>query len=273
MTLATLVSLHVTTGVRIIETNSFRQDVAPRQQETANNRQQKLVESLAIFNSDNQPQYVDSSEIRSDGSKGPFFPIQFPTPLKYDQSNAIRYNDKPSDVSQFSLGNIDIGDADSSSKKYISALLPRGDTRDYTTPLISKTRDIEIYHQDNSDELSVFSGESIDIEMFDSVYQTDTNTDHHPGQSVIQSCVHCPHVRRQLSNTLHNNLPVTGPINFSTEPGTMSEEKKSQGFVSNKYIDSSFLRKQTNNKLSIATDRFKDRISFGKISFTNAYDA
>ena len=205
--LVTLVTLHVTTGVRIIETNSFRQDVEPRPQEPANNRQQKLVESLAIFNSDNQPQYIDSSEIRSDGSKGPFFPIQFPTPLKYDQSNAIRYNDKPSDVSQFSLGNIDIGDAgaDSSSKKYVSALLPRGDTRDYTTPLISRTRDIEIYHQDNSDELGVFSGESVDIEMFDSVYQTDTNNDNHPGQFVIKSCVHhCPHVRPEL--TLHNNF-------------------------------------------------------------------
>ena len=83
-------------SVRIIETNSFRSDSGPafKRPETSNNRQQKLVESLAIFNSDLQSKYVDSSEIRADSKNpGPFFPIQFPPPIKYDQSNAIRYKE------------------------------------------------------------------------------------------------------------------------------------------------------------------------------------
>ena len=46
------------------------------------------MESLAIFSQDTEPRYVDSREIRQGDN---VFPIQFPEPIKYDQSNAIRY--------------------------------------------------------------------------------------------------------------------------------------------------------------------------------------
>ena len=46
------------------------------------------MESLAIFSQDTEPRYVDSREIRQGDN---IFPIQFPEPIKYDQSNAIRY--------------------------------------------------------------------------------------------------------------------------------------------------------------------------------------
>lgn len=184
------------TSVRVIETNSFRGDSGPLKPSSSsssssqNSRQQKLVESLAIFNS--EPKYVDSSEIRQDDGAagvGPFFPIQFPPPIKYDQSNAIRYQeiDRDNTESTFTLGNIDIGDAasEASTNHYISPLLNRADTTSYRTPLISRTRDIEIYHQQNHNK-KPYSGESIDIEMFDSPLSSNDamysdSGENHPG--------------------------------------------------------------------------------------------
>ena len=177
-------------SVRIIETNSFRQDSGPREPEQSY-RQQKLVESLGIFQS--EPKYVDSSEIRPDaGSKGPFYPIQFPEPIQYDQSNAIRYEaiERPGPNTEASLAIAgDIGDVEaSSSSTYISPLLSAGAGGGYRTPLkplISSTRDIEIYTQGASAERP-YSGESVDIEMFDppsdAVYTDNNSGENHPGK-------------------------------------------------------------------------------------------
>ena len=71
----------------------------------------------------------------------------------------------------------------------MSPLLSPPDTREYITPLISRNRDIEIYHQKSDfDALNNFSGESIDIEMFDSVY-TDSDElrkdKNHPGNKMF----------------------------------------------------------------------------------------
>ena len=179
-------------SVRIIETNSFRQDSGPREPEQSY-RQQKLVESLGIFQS--EPRYVDSSEIRPDaGSKGPFYPIQFPEPIQYDQSNAIRYEaiERPGANTEASLAIAgDIGDSveASSSSNYVSPLLsPGAEYRTPLKPLISRTRDIEIYTQGatlTSGERP-YSGESVDIEMFDppsdAVYTDNNSGENHPGE-------------------------------------------------------------------------------------------
>ena len=190
LVLATLYSPSL--SVRIIETNSFRQDSRPRAPEQSY-RQQKLVESLGIFQS--EPKYVDSSEIRPDaGSKGPFYPIQFPEPIQYDQSNAIRYEaiERPGANTEASLAIAgDIGDVEaSSSSNYISPLLSAGAGAGYRTPLkplISSTRDIEIYTQGASAERP-YSGESVDIEMFEppsnTVYTDSTSGENHPGNNI-----------------------------------------------------------------------------------------
>lgn len=210
-----LLLLPICHSVRIIDSNSFRSESRAQAQ-----REQKHVESLAIFNS--EPRYVDSSEIRSDtpvgDNPGPFFPIQFPAPIKYDQSNAIRYKtidrtapslgDTETEQSTFRLGNVDIGEERSS---YVSPLLAMNDVgeyrtpledipeyrtplvdvkADYKTPLISRTRDIEIYRQESS-TASPYSGESVDIEMFDGpsgvseielTLSSEEGEDNHPGQ-------------------------------------------------------------------------------------------
>ena len=186
-------------SVRIIETNSFRQDSGPRE----SYRQQKLVESLGIFQS--EPKYIDSSEIRPDaGTKGPFYPIQFPEPIQYDQSNAIRYEaiERPG-TSETSLAiSGDIGDTlEDVSSGYISPLMSLG-YRTPLKPLISRTRDIEIYTQAGpSPDVSPwgdqgaasaerpYSGESVDIEMFDppseAVYTDNNSGENHPGKIVL----------------------------------------------------------------------------------------
>ena len=191
LVLATLYSPSL--SVRIIETNSFRQDSGTRAPEQSY-RQQKLVESLGIFQS--EPKYVDSSEIRPDaGSKGPFYPIQFPEPIQYDQSNAIRYEaiERPGANTEASLAIAgDIGDVEaSSSSNYISPLLSPGAGAGYRTPLkplISSTRDIEIYTQGATSAERPYSGESVDIEMFDppsdTVYTDNNSGENHPGNNI-----------------------------------------------------------------------------------------
>ena len=126
-----------TSSVRIIETNSFRSEKTSGVfQQSDNYREEKLVETNI------QPRYVDSSEIRYDENPGPFFPIQFPSPIKYDQSNAIRYQMIERDNTQtqfgkFDLGNIDIGGELDSEEADDEGPAP--------PPLISADRDIEIY--------------------------------------------------------------------------------------------------------------------------------
>ena len=181
-------------SVRIIETNSFRQDSGAPEPEQSH-RQQKLVESLGIFQT--EPKYVDSSEIRLDtGTKvsGPFYPLQFPAPLQYDQSNAIRYQEiqRPGNTeASFTIaGDRDIGEsgAETSSSNYISPLLSLGaEYRTPLKPLISRTRDIEIYTQGDAER--PYSGESIDIEMFDlpndAVYSDNHSGENHPGMREV----------------------------------------------------------------------------------------
>ena len=76
----------------------------------------------------------------------------------------------------------------------------QGHTEEYLTPLISRTRDIEIYtQQPYSGQYSTvqccavqystvqqpYSGESVDIEMFESPHQDiglDSSEDNHPGE-------------------------------------------------------------------------------------------
>ena len=200
--------LQISHTVRIVDSNSFRDNRA-----SAVSDQRDHVESLAIFSS--EPRYIDSSEIRpespgSSDNPGPFFPIQFPAPIKYDQSNAIRYKtidrsaSDNTEQSTFSFGNIDIGDEapdERATSKYISPLLGFNDVSEYRTPLISRTRDIEIYHQESS-TASPYSGESIDIEMFEDPSSTSSrsdldhshleNSDNHPGQCDICGLVPCP---------------------------------------------------------------------------------
>ena len=181
-------------SVRIIETNSFRQDSGTSEPEQSR-RQQKLVESLGIFQT--EPKYVDSSEIRLDtGTKvsSPFYPLQFPAPLQYDQSNAIRYQEiqRPGNTeASFTIaGDRDIGEsgAETSSSNYISPLLSLGaEYRTPLKPLISRTRDIEIYTQGDAER--PYSGESIDIEMFDlpndAVYSDNHSEENHPGMCEV----------------------------------------------------------------------------------------
>ena len=61
---------------------------------------------------------------------------------------------------------------------------------EYKTPLISRTRDIEIYHQEST-TASPYSGESVDIEMFDGPsavseielqLSSEEGEDNHPGR-------------------------------------------------------------------------------------------
>ena len=192
-------------SVRIIETNSFRQDSGPREPEQSY-RQQKLVESLGIFQS--EPKYIDSSEIRPDaGTKGPFYPIQFPEPIQYDQSNAIRYEaiERPGNTETSLAISGDIGDTlEDVSSSYISPLMSLG-YRTPLQPLISRTRDIEIYTQGAGPSLGVsprgdqgvasaerpYSGESVDIEMFDppseAVYTDNNSGENHPGKDKCKS--------------------------------------------------------------------------------------
>ena len=156
--------------MRIIETNSFRSEKSPGYIQSAdrdNVREQKLVETGS------QPRYVDSSEIRYDENPGPFFPIQFPSPIKYDQSNAIRYQmiERDNTQTQFNLGNIDIGESDST---------------EGGAPLISSDRDIEIYQ--NPSRLLPYSGESIELDMFDlpeDVFYSDSPVENHPGKKIF----------------------------------------------------------------------------------------
>ena len=159
-----------TSSVRVIETNSFRSEKASGylQQPSDNYREEK------------QPRYVDSSELRYDENPGPFFPIQFPSPIKYDQSNAIRYQMIERDNTQtqfgkFDLGNIDIGGELDSEEADDEGPAP--------PPLISADRDIEIYQ--NPGRLPPpYSGESIELEMFDlpeDVFYSDSPVENHPG--------------------------------------------------------------------------------------------
>ena len=159
--------------MRVIETNSFRGEKAPgRHQPPDSYREEKLVQT------NNQPRYVDSSELRYDENPGPFFPIQFPSPIKYDQSNAIRYQviERDNAETRFDLGDIDIGDESEDSEE--------------AAPLISMDRDIEIYQ--NPARLLPYSGESIELEMFDlpeDVFYSDFPTENHPGKNIF--CIKC----------------------------------------------------------------------------------
>ena len=166
------------------------------------------MESLGIFQT--EPKYVDSSEIRLDtGTKvsGPFYPLQFPAPLQYDQSNAIRYQEirrsgdqeyqeiqRPGNTeASFTIArDRNIGEKESgtetSSSNYISPLLNLGaEYRTPLKPLISRTRDIEIYTQGDAER--PYSGESIDIEMFDlpndAVYSDNHSEENHPGMCEV----------------------------------------------------------------------------------------
>ena len=120
-----------------------------------------------------EPKYVDSSEIRYDENTGPFFPIQFPSPIQYDQSNAIRYQviQRDNKETQFDLGSIDIGEAESE------------ELESDPPPLISTDRDIEIYQNPG---LKPYSGESIELDMFDlpeDVFYSDLSLgENHPGK-------------------------------------------------------------------------------------------
>ena len=123
-----------------------------------------------------QPKYIDSAEIRYDENPGPFFPIQFPSPIKYDQSNAIRYQmiERDNIQAKFDLGNIDIGDESESEKP---------------APL-STERDIEIYQ--NPASLLPYSGESIELDMFDlpeDVFYSDSPIENHPGKKIFLKTV------------------------------------------------------------------------------------
>ena len=127
--------------------------------------------------------------------------MQFPTPLKYDESNAIRYPYSKSDNSlsqtasqsepdtgvyestlfrddgrdgverRVDFGNIDIGESTEASLGELSGEFHSG-------------RDIEIYR--NPGEYP-YSGESIDIEMFDGIpsdviYPAEESGENHPGK-------------------------------------------------------------------------------------------
>ena len=157
----------VTDSVRIIETNSFRSE-RPSGYLQSNYREEKLVETAS------QPKYIDSAEIRYDENPGPFFPIQFPSPVKYDQSNAIRYQviERDNSDTQFDLGDIDIGEADAE------------DVDSEVPPLISPDRDIEIYQNPGQ---KPYSGESIELDMFDLpedvLYSDSSSGEHHPGNA------------------------------------------------------------------------------------------
>ena len=210
--------LSPTCSVRFLETNSFRQESAAgqlqepkaRYLDSRNLRDSGFGDqSYEIVNDFQQSAYVDSSEIRGSektisGDPTPqFSPMQFPSPLKYDESNAIRYpysqsansqnqdeaksapndargvyqstlfRDSDSIERSFDIGNIDIGESTESSLEH-SGEFHRG-------------RDIEIYHNPGENP---YSGESIDIEMFDGVpsdvlYATEENVENHPGKVKI----------------------------------------------------------------------------------------
>ena len=115
---------------------------------------------------------MDSSEIRYDENSGPFFPIQFPSPIKYEETNGVRYQviqrerEDPLDL----LGNIDIGQSES----------------EESLPLIAVDRDIEIYQKP---KVQPYSGESIELEMFDlpdDVFYSDFSPEglNHPGNVI-----------------------------------------------------------------------------------------
>ena len=72
----------------------------------------------------------------------------------------------------FDLGNIDIGESESDSEG--------------RAPLISSERDIEIYQ--NPSRLLPYSGESIELEMFDlpeDVFYSDSPVENHPGKKIF----------------------------------------------------------------------------------------
>lgn len=202
-------------SVRFLETNSFRQDSASLAQQP----QARYLDSRTmregtptfgdnrykIVNDFQEAAYVDSSEIR--GSEKPlssedidpkFSPMQFPSPLKYDESNAMRYpysqtaksgeheedlkgvyrsnlySDSDSIEHGYDIGNIDIGES-TESNRMMSGELHGG-------------RDIEIYHNPRDNP---YSGESIDIEMFDGVpsddqYAAEESGENHPGIALMK---------------------------------------------------------------------------------------
>ena len=210
--------LSLVSSVRFLETNSFRQESGGENLQEPKSRyldSRNLRDSgfgdnrYEIVNDFQQSAYVDSSEIRGSektvsGDPTPqFSPMQFPTPLKYDESNAIRYpysqsaNSQNQDEGQsapkdgkgvyqstlfrdsdsiersFNIGNIDIGESTESSLERSGEFL-RG-------------RDIEIYHNPGENP---YSGESIDIEMFDGVpsdglYAAEESGENHPGSTHI----------------------------------------------------------------------------------------
>ena len=74
----------------------------------------------------------------------------------------------------FDLGNIDIGEES------------EVDSGEDAAPLISIDRDIEIYQ--NPSRLLPYSGESIELEMFDlpeDVFYSDSPIENHPGKKIF----------------------------------------------------------------------------------------
>ena len=75
---------------------------------------------------------------------------------------------------RFDLGNIDIGESDS-------------EGGDSVGPLVSPDRDIEIYQ--NPSRILPYSGESIELDMFDlpeDVFYSDFPIENHPGKNIFR---------------------------------------------------------------------------------------
>merc|ERR1719233_920129 len=211
-----------------------------------------------IVNDFQEAAYVDSSEIR--GSKKSvlsgdlvpqFSPIQFPSPLKYDESNAMRYpysqttesreqdenleglyrsnlyTDSDSIEHGYDIGNIDIGESTESSRA-LSGELHGG-------------RDIEIYHNPGDNP---YSGESIDIEMFDGVptndqYATEESGENHPG-SINFSLLGQPQPPISTPPPPVFKTPA-GPANDRHLPPSFPAQSSRPEFT-NKYVESDKLR-------------------------------
>jgi len=265
--------------VRFLETKSFRQE-SPGESESLQEAKPRYLDSRNLRDSGfggnryeiidefkkqqqdeyafQQSSYVDSSEIRDkpigSDSSGPFSPMQFPTPLKYDESNAIRYPYSKSDNSlsqtasqsepdtgvyestlfrddgrdgverRVDFGNIDIGESTEASLGELSGEFHSG-------------RDIEIYR--NPGEYP-YSGESIDIEMFDGIpsdviYPAEESGENHPGSINF--------------SLLSKSLKSAPPPVFQT-PTPKNDEKIAFGFSTqssrpdfvSKYVESDKLR-------------------------------
>ena len=203
---------------RFLETNSFREgsnqeneqrSAQARYLDSSNLRDNSFGEHRYNIVNDFQPStYVDSSAIRGGGSviensagdqaSLQFSPMQFPAPLKYDESNAIRYpysqTAKSSSVTEGSeshppqptyksslFKDRDIGESPDIGYLEIGE---SSDTGFNNHGEFHHERDIEIYHNPIGD--NPYSGESIDIEHFDGVpaeivNQSEDLVDNHPG--------------------------------------------------------------------------------------------